>query len=302
MTMAFRNSIPRRYSDLSWILLLLCCQRAVFGWNLPPVPSALTGFSKRNRISNLPLCLTTRSPQYSKEVKKRRPLRATLSSADNEKEKPNDNSDTDDSSLRRRLSVGAILVSAFLNLLGFTMAGPITPALGKHFDLAVGASFGSLTSAYPAGMLMGLFLWPQMSDRIGRKPVLTASLMGSGLGLAAQAHAIRAGWPLPYFLATRVLTGSFAGSAPVSKAFLADSAQHPSELPQYLALRDAACTMAFIVGPVLGGILFHARRAGSAVQHTTQSSGLCHWRDGCSILGGGRSSGPARARNINQRK
>ena len=87
-------------------------------------------------------------------------------------------------------SVGAILASSFLNLLGFTMAGPITPALGKHFDLQIGASFGSLTSAYPFGMLFGLTLWPTLSDRIGRKRIMTASLLGSGLGLVAQSWVI----------------------------------------------------------------------------------------------------------------
>ena len=39
-------------------------------------------------------------------------------------------------------SVLALLLAAFLNLLGFTMAGPITPALGTHFGLKMGASFG----------------------------------------------------------------------------------------------------------------------------------------------------------------
>ena len=48
-----------------------------------------------------------------------------------------------------------MLVCAFLNLLGFTMAGPITPALGHHFGMDVGASLGMLTSAYPLGMLLG---------------------------------------------------------------------------------------------------------------------------------------------------
>ena len=46
------------------------------------------------------------------------------------------------------IGVVAVLSAAFLNLLGFTMAGPITPALGQHFGLEVGAKFGSLTSAY----------------------------------------------------------------------------------------------------------------------------------------------------------
>lgn len=172
-------------------------------------------------------------------------------------------------------SVGAILASSFLNLLGFTMAGPITPALGQHFGLQVGSKFGSLTSAYPLGMLVGLFLLPQLSDKIGRKPVITISLFGSGLGLAAQALAIYQNWGLMIFLLTRVLTGCFAGSSPVSKAFLADVGTKQGKLPRYLALRDAAATMAFIVGPMLGGILFDVQRStlkGEASAVSTTSS------------------------------
>jgi MFS family permease len=161
---------------------------------------------------------------------------------------------------RRQLSVFAILASSFLNLLGFTMAGPITPALGKHFGLQVGASFGSLTSAYPLGMLFGLFLWPSLSDKMGRKPIMTASLLGSAVGLTLQSWVIRKELPLLYFLGARALTGAFAGSSPVSKAYLADIGDKDGKLPRYLALRDAASTMAFIVGPMLGGILYDVIR------------------------------------------
>lgn len=158
-------------------------------------------------------------------------------------------------------SVLVVLVAAFLNLLGFTITGPITPALGKHFDLQVGASFGSLTSAYPLGMLFGLFFLPQLSDRIGRKPVISASLFGSGLGLIAQSLVIRYNGSIGIFLATRVLTGCFAGSSPVSKAYLADvGSQNGNNLPRYLAMRDAASTMAFVVGPLLGGLMYELRR------------------------------------------
>eukprot|EP00957_Ditylum_brightwellii_P177578 13526096-Ditylum_brightwellii.AAC.1 len=138
------------------------------------------------------------------------------------------------------------------------MAGPITPALGRHFDLTVGASFGSLTSAYPLGMLFGLALWPQLSDRIGRKPVMAISLFGSGMGLGLQSHAVRSGWSLQSFLLARVLTGCFSGSSPVSKAYLADVGVSTGRLPKYLAWRDAASTLSFIVGPVLGGLVYEA--------------------------------------------
>ena len=165
-----------------------------------------------------------------------------------------------DNNKGRQSSVTAILLASFLNLLGFTMAGPMTPALGKHFSLQVGASFGSLTSAYPLGMLLGLTLWPFLSDKLGRKKIMTASLVGSGVGLACQAAAIHYEASLACFLTIRALTGTFAGSSPVSKAYLADVGYKDGRLPQYLAWRDAASTMAFIVGPMLGGILYDVIR------------------------------------------
>eukprot|EP00592_Proboscia_alata_P001971 CAMPEP_0194369430 /NCGR_PEP_ID=MMETSP0174-20130528/17732_1 /TAXON_ID=216777 /ORGANISM="Proboscia alata, Strain PI-D3" /LENGTH=499 /DNA_ID=CAMNT_0039146363 /DNA_START=348 /DNA_END=1847 /DNA_ORIENTATION=+ len=184
----------------------------------------------------------------------------------------------------RQISVLTLLTASFLNLLGFTMAGPITPTLGQHFGLATAsAKFGSLTSAYPLGMLLGVFLWPRLSDTVGRKPVLVLSLLGSGLGLLAQSLVIKGGneilggGGLGLFLAMRVLTGCFAGSSPVSKAYLADvgaaaaadisndaSSEEKEEkkniLPRLLALRDASSTLAFILGPALSGVVYEARR------------------------------------------
>ena len=158
------------------------------------------------------------------------------------------------------LSVPAVLLAAFLNLLGFTMASPIQPALGKHFSLPLGASFGSLSSAYPLGMLLGVFFWPTLSDILGRKIVMSTTLLGSGLGLMLQSWGIRQCWSLEQFLAARVLTGCFAGNSPISKAYLADRGSEGNNskgnLAKYLAWKDAASTLAFIVGPVLGGLVY----------------------------------------------
>lgn len=185
---------------------------------------------------------------------------------------PNENQDPNSDGSRlfsaRNISVGAILASSFLNLLSYTLISPITPQLGNHFKLTIGTSFGSLSSAYPFGMLFGLFLWPQLSDRIGRKPVMTASLFGSGLGLVAQAFVIQRNGSLGLYLAIRALTGTFAGSSPVSKAYLADIGFRNGMLPRYLALRDAASTMAFIIGPLMGGIIYDIRRRMLGVEST----------------------------------
>jgi MFS family permease len=168
------------------------------------------------------------------------------------------------------LSVPAVLLSSFLNLLGFTMASPIQPALGKHFDLPLGASFGSLSSAYPLGMMLGVFLWPTLSDVIGRKIIMAITLAGSGMGLMLQSYGVQRQWTLRQFLAARVLTGCFAGNSPISKAYLADrgSEGNGADLTKYLAWKDAASTLAFIVGPMLGGLLY---QGGKSVVDNTKS-------------------------------
>eukprot|EP00980_Cylindrotheca_fusiformis_P015581 scaffold4452_cov155-Cylindrotheca_fusiformis.AAC.4 len=98
---------------------------------------------------------------------------------------------------------------------------------------------------------------------------MTASLLGSGLGLSLQSLVIRSNGSLGSFLAARALTGTFAGSSPISKAYLADMGYKDGDLPRYLALRDAASTLAFIVGPVLGGIMYDIRRRALKVSKTT---------------------------------
>ncbi|KAL7548933.1 hypothetical protein ACHAWF_012197, partial [Thalassiosira exigua] len=175
---------------------------------------------------------------------------------------------------QKDLSVPAILLAAFLNLLGFTMASPIQPALGKHFSLPLGASFGSLSSAYPLGMMLGVFLWPTLSDILGRKIVMSLTLMGSGLGLMLQSWGIRRSWTLEQFLAARVLTGCFAGNSPISKAYLADrgSEAGKDELTKYLAWKDAASTLAFIAGPALGGFVYQLFGSGAVGNNSGQLS------------------------------
>lgn len=176
----------------------------------------------------------------------------------------------------RNRSVSGILISSFLSLLGFTMvAGPLTPALGKHFDLQVGGLFGALTSAYPLGMMIGILIWPSLSDKVGRRKILSFSLFGSGLGLMAQALIIQRGGSLLHFLLARSLTGLFAGSSPVSKAYLADIGAKDGKLPRYLSLKDASSTLAFIMGPAAGGLLFDIRRKMIGVsEHVTKAEVL----------------------------
>ena len=46
----------------------------------------------------------------------------------------------------------------------------------------------------------------------------------------------------------------------MSKAYLADIGAKDGKLPRYLSLKDASSTLAFIMGPAAGGLLFDLRR------------------------------------------
>eukprot|EP00450_Noctiluca_scintillans_P030490 CAMPEP_0194538726 /NCGR_PEP_ID=MMETSP0253-20130528/78379_1 /TAXON_ID=2966 /ORGANISM="Noctiluca scintillans" /LENGTH=371 /DNA_ID=CAMNT_0039384893 /DNA_START=218 /DNA_END=1329 /DNA_ORIENTATION=- len=135
------------------------------------------------------------------------------------------------------------------------MGGSAVPSLRAHFGLDPSAT-GLITSAFPLGMFPAVFMFPALSDVIGRRVVLIASYMGVGLGFCLQSMAISAGCSFRTFVALRVLSGTLAGASVVAKAYIADRSTR-DELPVWMAYREAAATLAYIIGPTLGGLALH---------------------------------------------
>jgi len=146
-----------------------------------------------------------------------------------------------------------VFLVVFLHLLGFTMGGPIVPVLRQHFGLDA-LQTGRITSAFPGGMFFAVFLWPALSDVIGRKPVLVLAYFGVGVGFVLQSLALYCGGSFEVFLGLRFMSGLFAGASTVTKAYIADMAS-PGMLSRLFAFKEAAATLAFIIGPTLGGLL-----------------------------------------------
>jgi len=163
-----------------------------------------------------------------------------------------------------------IYAAVFLHLLGFTMNGPIIPSLRKHFGLAA-AKTGFISSAFPLGAIFAAAVFPALSDRIGRKPVLLISYAGVGLGFVLQGLSVANGLPFAAFIALRVMSGAFAGASIVVKAYLADVASKTT-LPKYMARREAAGTLAFIVGPAISGMLLSLTSVSAVVAFSGATS------------------------------
>jgi multidrug resistance protein len=136
-----------------------------------------------------------------------------------------------------------------LDLIGFGMVIPLLPLYAQRFD-ASPIEIGFLTAIYTLMQLIFAPVWGRLSDRIGRRPVIMASLAGSAVaslvfGLAG------ALWLL--FLA-RAVDGISGASYVAAQAYIADVTS-PEERTHGLGLIGAAFGLGFVIGPALGALL-----------------------------------------------
>mmetsp|Transcript_58926 Transcript_58926/g.140652 ORF Transcript_58926/g.140652 Transcript_58926/m.140652 type:complete len:592 (+) Transcript_58926:74-1849(+) len=163
------------------------------------------------------------------------------------------------------LSLIMVYFTVFVDFLGVALLIPIIPFLvgtSPHEDafssndmggLEPGAASALIMLTFNGAQLISTIIFGPMSDRVGRKPILLASLIGGTAGYAFQGIAIWMGsfWIL---LASRAFTGLFGGTRPVAIAYIADAAP-PAQRAKLLGMLALAVMLAMQFGPVLGGSL-----------------------------------------------
>jgi DHA1 family tetracycline resistance protein-like MFS transporter len=157
-------------------------------------------------------------------------------------------------SLRRR-SLFAIFLTIFLDLVGFGMFIPVLITVAKELG-AGAAEAASINTWYSVGTLLSVFFLGRMSDRIGRKKLLIATI-----AVSAVAH-LATGYSNNFFLllAVRFLAGAAAGNISIAQACIADITA-PKRRASAMALIGIAFGGGFAVGPALGAVI--SRFAGS---------------------------------------
>ena len=159
-----------------------------------------------------------------------------------------------------RKALPIVLFTIFLDVLGVGILIPVLPQL--IFKIFIPAGFtnneslillGWLTGIYP---LMQFFATPilgQLSDRFGRKKVLSLSLIGTALGYVLFAIGIiTKNIPLLFF--ARACDGVTGGNISVARAVVADvsPAEHRT---RNFGLICASFGMGFVLGPYIGARL-----------------------------------------------
>lgn len=159
-----------------------------------------------------------------------------------------------------------IFVIVFIDLLGFGLILPLLPFYADQYG-ATPLVVGLLTAIYAAAQLIGAPLLGRLSDRIGRRPILLVSILGTLLGfllfavadplgskLAAWIGSPVNGVILTILFLSRALDGFTGGNISVAQAYITDVTTEENRA-KGLGLVGAAFGLGFVFGPALGGLL-----------------------------------------------
>jgi len=162
-----------------------------------------------------------------------------------------------------RHSLLTIFITVFIDMLGVSIIIPVIPALffeeqSGFFDPAFPQDsrsilYGFLIAAYPIMQFFGAPLLGALSDRYGRKPMLSLSLLGTLLGYLLFGLAIN-NELLWLLFASRMLPGFTGGNIAIILSSISDVSDQSSRAKNF-GLVGTAFGIGFILGPTIGGIL-----------------------------------------------
>ena len=180
---------------------------------------------------------------------------------------------------QKRGVLGVILLTVFLDLVGFSIIFPLFPDMleyylgkeveggyfhafiakleqlsgleGEQAKFAATVLFGGLLgSLYSTLQFFASPLWGMLSDRRGRRPVLLITVAGIALSYVLWVCA-DAFWLL---ILSRFIGGAMAGNLSVATAAVADVTDAQSRA-KGMGMIGAAFGVGFVVGPALGALL-----------------------------------------------
>lgn len=148
-----------------------------------------------------------------------------------------------------RSPLAVIFLTVFIDLVGFGIVIPILPYYVEAFG---GTPFevGFLFASYSVMQFVFAPVWGGLSDRLGRRPILFVSLLGTSVGFLVLGLA-NALWLV--FLG-RILSGIMGANISTAQAYIADVTT-PENRAKGMGLIGAAFGLGFVFGPALGGIL-----------------------------------------------
>lgn len=155
-------------------------------------------------------------------------------------------------------TLASLLVILAIDAIGFGLVLPLLPYLvgTQHATILTrdpALAMGLVLAVFPICSMVGTPLLGYCSDKLGRRPILLGSLLGTALGLGITSLAIITK-SLIGLIVGRGLTGLLGASQPLAQATVTDIAA-PARKAYWLGWVAVAMTVGMLAGPMLGGAL-----------------------------------------------
>lgn len=151
--------------------------------------------------------------------------------------------------MKKRSPLLSIFIIIVVDILGLTLILPLLPFYAE----SLGASpfvVGSLVSVYALCQLVASPVLGRISDRVGRKPVLMVSQLGTLAGFLLMASSKT----LLLVFVARIIDGLTAGNISVAQAYISDVTE-PSKRSTAFGMIGIAFGIGFMIGPAISGFL-----------------------------------------------
>ncbi len=149
----------------------------------------------------------------------------------------------------KRAPVYLVLLTVFIDLLGFGIIIPLLPFYAKHYG-ATPTVIGLLSSSYSFMQFLFVPFWGRFSDRIGRRPIILMSVFGSFISYLIFGFA----GSLAVLFFSRALAGFMGANISTAQAYIADTTTL-EDRARFMGLIGAAFGVGFMLGPFVGGIM-----------------------------------------------
>ena len=136
-----------------------------------------------------------------------------------------------------------------MDIVGMSIIFPVAPYIVQRYSNDA-LMVTMLTVIYAGAQFFAAPALGKISDRIGRRPVLLASVFGSAIGY----FIFGLGGALWVLFLSRLIDGITGGNISTASAYIIDVSK-PEERTKNFTLLGMAYGIGFILGPALGGVL-----------------------------------------------
>ncbi|MBZ0256883.1 MFS transporter [bacterium] len=150
--------------------------------------------------------------------------------------------------MKQRRTLTLVFFTVFLDLLGFGILIPLLPYVATDYG-ATSFEVGLLMAIYSLAQFIFAPVWGRLSDKVGRRPIMILSLIGSVVGylMFAFSHT------LTMLFISRLLSGAAAANISTANAIVAD-VMPPEKRTKGMGLVGAAIGLGFVFGPAVASV------------------------------------------------